>query len=109
MLKVAGSIWIESGKGTYMGYGRMLLLEKINDCGSISEAAKSMKMSYKKAWEMIDSMNRQSKKPLVIRVSGGKGGGGSVLTEEGFSVIKKFKKLLKAFDEFSKKHSNIVI
>lgn len=65
-------------------------MKQIIKSGSITAAAKSMKMSYKKAWEMIDGMNKEAKEPLVVRVSGGKGGGGTQVTEEGVRAIKLF-------------------
>jgi molybdate transport system regulatory protein len=101
MYTVKGSIWIVSKSGTFIGYGRAILLERIKEYGSISEAAKSMKMSYKHAWEMIDSMNKQSKTPLIERIAGGKGGGGTKLTPEGDKVLKKFWELYKGFEKFN--------
>lgn len=93
--KVKSKIWIEGGNGTFLAEGRVFLLKQIIKSGSITGAAKSMKMSYKKAWEMIDEMNKEGKEPLVIRVSGGKGGGGTVVTNEGLRAIKLFDKLNK--------------
>ena len=57
----------------------------IAETGSISKAARHMGMSYKKAWEMIDSLNKQTAKPVVIVQTGGEKGGGSVITEEALS------------------------
>lgn len=68
----------------------MVLLERIKDCGSITKAAKSMGMSYRNAWELVASMNRLSDKPLVDRFTGGKGGGGTVLTKDGEKTITLF-------------------
>lgn len=101
MYKVKGNIWIEGKKGAFIGVGRMKLLEQVNECGSITDAAKSMKMSYRQAWELIDSMNRQSKKPLVVTSAGGVGGGGTTVTAEGIKAIKQYKELLERFDKFS--------
>lgn len=101
MLKVNGQIWVEGSEGTLIGYGRAILLERVKEYGSISEAAKSMKMSYKQAWEMLDSMNRQSKKPITEAITGGKGGGGTRITEEGHEVLKKFWKLYEVFKQFN--------
>lgn len=101
MYEVKGSIWIESKSGTFIGYGRAILLERIKEYGSISEAAKSMKMSYKHAWEMLNSMNKQSSRPLLEKNAGGKGGGGTVLTSEGEKVLTNFWKLYKGFEKFN--------
>ena len=98
-----GRIWIDGKEGTFLGYGRIVLLEKICEFGSITQAAKSMEMSYRHAWELFDSMNRQSKKPLVESSAGGKGGGGAKLTEDGEKAIKLFWKFYGDFQGFLKK------
>ncbi|MEW6108145.1 MAG: LysR family transcriptional regulator [Nitrospirota bacterium] len=95
-----GRIWIDGKEGTFLGYGRIILLERIREYGSITKAAKSMEMSYRHAWELVDSMNRQALKPFVERVSGGKGGGGTRLTEEGEKAISLFWKFYNDFQKF---------
>lgn len=92
---IKSRIWIEGKNGTYIGEGRINLMKLIIETGSISSAAKAMKMSYKKAWGIIDGMNKEAKTPLVIKVSGGKGGGGTEVTIEGRKAIKLFEKLNK--------------
>jgi len=104
-MNVNGRIWFETPQGTFAGEGRIALLEKVKQYGSINKAAKSMKMSYRQAWEEIDTMNSQYKKPLVIKVSGGIGGGGSEVTPEGEKVIKLYKKIKANFIEFVKQQS----
>lgn len=106
MYTVKGSIWIESENGTFIGIGRIMLLERIKKYGSITVAAKSMKMSYRHAWELIDSMNKQAKKALIETASGGIGGGGTLVTNEGDRIIKEFWKLHERFIKFSEKESN---
>jgi molybdate transport system regulatory protein len=91
--KIKSRIWIEGKNGTFLAEGRISLLKQIIETGSISAAAKVMKMSYKKAWEIIDGMNKESKLPLVERVSGGKGGGGTIVTDEGVKAIQLFETL----------------
>ena len=88
--KWKGRIWLEGREGTFLGYGRVVLLERIDEFGSISKAARSMEMSYKHAWDLVDSMNRQSHEPLVETAAGGKGGGGTKLTRKGKESIKLF-------------------
>lgn len=107
-IQVRGRVWLETVKGTFAGEGRITLLEKIEEFGSITEAARSMKMSYRQAWEQIDAMNKQSEKPLVIKVSGGAGGGGSVVTNEGKKVIQLYKQINKKFDDFVKRQSPVI-
>lgn len=105
MFSVKGSIWIESNKGAFIGMGRVILLEKIEEHGSITVAAKSMKMSYRQAWELINSMNKQSKQPLVIASSGGAGGGGTKVTKEGKKIIDLFKSMNERFHKFNEEES----
>ena len=90
MYKVKSRFWIEAEEGTFLGEGRVRLLQAVQDTGSITSAAKSLDISYRKAWKMIDIMNKQSKTPLVIRQTGGKRGGGTVVTDEGVIVIQKY-------------------
>jgi len=101
--KIKSRIWIEGNNGTFLAEGRIELLKQIIASGSISAAAKSMKMSYKKAWEIIDGMNKEAKKPLVIRVSGGKGGGGTQVTIEGERAIVLYEKLNKKCQKYMDK------
>jgi molybdate transport system regulatory protein len=88
--QLRGRVWIEGPHGTFLGYGRVVLLERIRDYGSISAAARSMKMSYRHAWKLVESMNRQNRKPLVTMSTGGRGGGGAALTEAGEHAIDAF-------------------
>lgn len=87
---VNGRIWVEKGGETYIGYGRVILLELIKKYGSIRMAARSMDMSYRRAWELVESMNRLSKKKLVETRTGGRSGGGAIITDEGERAIKLF-------------------
>lgn len=59
-----------------------------------------MKLSYRRAWVLIDSMNRQAPKPFVVTSAGGKGGGGTQVTEEGKQAIMLFWKLHEDFQKF---------
>lgn len=78
---------------SYLGEGRVSLLKANQEYGSISAAARSMNMSYKKAWEAIDAMNSLSDEPLVIRTTGGSGGGGTKVTEAGEAAINLFERI----------------
>jgi molybdate transport system regulatory protein len=96
---VDGSIWIKKDNRGFIGRGRVELLQNIQIHGSISKAAKEMKMSYKAAWDSVDIMNKLSNKPLVTKVTGGKGGGGTVITSHA-------KELIHAFEEVSSLYRN---
>lgn len=98
--RLCGRMWIEGPEGTYIGYGRVVLLERIHEFGSISAAARSMGMSYRHAWKLVDSMNRQSRTPVVVMSTGGRGGGGALLTEAGEQAIECFWSAYREFNEF---------
>lgn len=106
MYKVKGNIWIEGPKGTFLGIGRVVLLEKIAETGSISEAARQINMSYRQAWEHVDAVNRESSTPIVVTSTGGSGGGGTFITPDGMKAIKKFRKLYDRFTEFARKETD---
>ncbi|WP_317168103.1 winged helix-turn-helix domain-containing protein [Spirosoma taeanense] len=73
-IQIKGRIWLEA-QDRFFGIGRMELLEHIQRTGSINQAAKAMSMSYKRAWELVQSMNGQADAPLVITQTGGEKGG----------------------------------
>ncbi len=103
--ELMGRIWIEGKDGTFLGYGRVILLERIREYGSISEAAKSMHMSYRHAWELVDSINRQAREPLIETATGGKGGGGARLTAAGDRAVSAFRGLYVRFNGFLEKEA----
>lgn len=86
-----GSIWLTAGGESLGGRGRIELLTKVVECGSITQAAKAMGMSYKAAWDAINTMNNLAGEPLVARLVGGKGGGGTSLTSRGQQLVDNFK------------------
>ena len=93
--KIKSRIWIESENRVLLGEGRVQLLKTINETGSLSKAARSLNISYKKAWGLINSVNKSAKKPVTNNTIGGKGGGGAKLTDYG-------KTLINTFDEINK-------
>lgn len=91
--KIKSKIWIEANGKIMLGEGRVRLLKAIKETGSLSQAAKNLKMSYKKAWGLIDGVNSIADKDVVTKNIGGKSGGGTVLTEYGESLIVTFDKI----------------
>lgn len=83
-------LWVKKNGKNFIGKGRIELLELIQKHGSIHAAAKAIKMSYKAAWDSVDAMNKLSNSPLVEKTSGGKGGGGTVVTKRGEEIIHSF-------------------
>lgn len=104
-------LWMTKKDKNFLGSGRIALLENIKKTGSIHAAAKAMKMSYKAAWDAVDAMNNLADTPLVERVSGGKGGGGTSLTPKAEELIEAFhtieKKHRQFLDLFSKDYKTI--
>ena len=75
LVGLKGTIWMTVNGKSFGGSGRIELLSRIAAHGSITQAAKSMKMSYKAAWDAIDTMSQLAGEPLLERAAGGKGGG----------------------------------
>lgn len=79
------------GESIAMGPGKADLLEAVERTGSISAAARAMGMSYRRAWELVDTMNQCFRAPLVATSYGGKGGGGASVTEFGREVLRRYR------------------
>jgi molybdate transport system regulatory protein len=86
-LKADGRFWLTLGGKNFLGRGRVELLQRIRETGSISKAAKAMKMSYKAAWDAVDAMNTAWQTPLVDS-----GPAGSRLTEDAERLIAAYRK-----------------
>ena len=104
-----GKIWIECDKEKFFGPGPVDLLRNINETGSISKAAVAMGISYKKAWDLINQMNANAKRPLVISQSGGEQGGGSTITDDAKLLIAYYIELRKRFLSFLEKETKELI
>lgn len=98
--KVTGTLWIECEGERFFGPGRVELLERIEETGSINKAAKQMGMSYKKAWAMVRALNSQVSQPFVVTQTGGEKGGGSVITTEAKQLIAYHSQLRQRFMDF---------
>src|SRR5208283_511841 len=98
--EVSGRLWVSKNDKGFLGKGRMELLERISEKGSITEAARTMKMSYKAAWDAVDAMNNLSSKPLVVSAAGGREGGGTQLTDAGKKVIAMFRTMEAEHERF---------
>lgn len=80
-------------KAIAMGPGKADLLEEIEQTGSISAAARKMRMSYRRAWLLVDTMNQCFAKPLVATATGGSHGGGAQITEFGREVLRRYREM----------------
>lgn len=74
-----------------LGPGKIQLLEAIEETGSISGAGRAMKMSYRRAWLLVDELNRMFRKPLVEAAPGGSNGGGAHLTPMGREIVAHYR------------------
>lgn len=90
-LALSGELWLHAGGQTLGGAARIALLAAIGETGSITRAAKAVGLSYKGAWDAIDTMNNLAGEPLVLRATGGKGGGGTTLTPRATALIAAFR------------------
>src|SRR4249920_3959707 len=82
---------VDFGTDRAIGPGKVLLLEAIRDTGSISQAGRSLGMSYRRAWLLVDDMNRCFREPVVTTQPGGAQGGGAALTGFGKALIRKYR------------------
>lgn len=86
-----GALWISAGEDMVADRQRIELLLKIDELGSISRAAKMMGWGYKAAWDAVETMNVLAGSPLVAKAVGGRGGGGTRLTDQGHGLVKAFR------------------
>ena len=100
--------WIDIDGVRFFGPGKAELLKLIDESGSIVKAARSMGMSYKKAWDMVDEMNTNGKKPLVVARKGGDKGGGSQLTDTGRMIIASYDRLMAKLNKLVEKNEDIL-
>jgi molybdate transport system regulatory protein len=87
------SLRIDLAGDARIGPGKIALLEQIGSCGSISAAGRAMDMSYKRAWDLVDEINRICGRTTVERQTGGRNGGGAVLTAFGEELIARYRRI----------------
>ena len=88
-----GKLWIELAGAAAMTEAGADLLEQIEVCRSLSEAARRLRFSYRRAWILVDAMNQRWPQPLVRTAVGGKRGGGTQVTEYGHIVLRSYRDL----------------
>jgi molybdate transport system regulatory protein len=93
MANIRLTVRVDFGSGRALGPGKIRLLEAIDRSGSISEAGRSLKMSYRRAWPLVDDMNSCFRGPVVATKPGGAHGGGAELTALGQELIKKYRSI----------------
>jgi molybdate transport system regulatory protein len=87
------SLRIDLDDGSRIGPGKIALLENIDKHGSISAAGRAMDMSYKRAWDLVDEINRICRQAAVERQTGGRNGGGAALTSFGEALVERYRRI----------------
>ena len=96
-------------KDIAIGPGKIDLLDAIRHNGSISGAARNMKMSYRRAWLLVETMNQCFERPLVETATGGKSGGGARLTADGEAVLNAYTVMMREVDGVARKHLSALL
>ncbi len=90
------TIRVDFANGSALGPGKVRLLELVGETGSIRKAAAGMKMSYRRAWLLLKALDEAFGAPLITTATGGKAGGGALLTALGQQVVKQYRALEEA-------------
>jgi molybdate transport system regulatory protein len=99
-VNVTGRFWLSVDEVALLGEERIALMEQIDRRGSITQAAKAARISYKAAWDAVDAMNNLAPAPVVSTATGGRGGGGARLTEEGRRLIEAYRTIATEYERF---------
>jgi len=102
------SIRLDLTSGERIGPGKIALLEAIQATGSISAAARRLRMSYRRAWLLVEEVNGALREPAVAAATGGRQGGGATITETGERVIKIYRSIEKITRSSTKEESRAV-
>lgn len=98
--KINLRFWITCNEKPLFGKGKIILLLKIKELGSLSKAAKDLKMSYRKAYYSVANMNKISEKPIVVMKRGGRNGGKTELTAYALRLIDSYLSLEMEINDF---------
>ncbi len=92
-----------------VGPGKISLLEAIRDAGSLSQAARNIGMSYRRAWLLVESLRRSFREPVTMASKGGRDGGGMRVTEFGDALIKGYRGLERDFGTLAERRLHPII
>src|ERR1700683_1028781 len=92
-----------------VGPGKICLLEAIRDAGSLSQGARNIGMSYRRAWLVVDSLKQSFREPVTMASTGGRDGGGMLVTEFGDALIKNYRELERDFARLSERRLHPII
>ena len=98
------SIRVDLAGGARIGPGKVALLEAIGRTGSISAAGRALRMSYRRAWDLVEELNRSLGCAVVATAAGGPGGGGASLTAAGEAVVGEYRAIQAAAEAAARRH-----
>ena len=99
-MQVKSKVWIEAGGEVVAGDGKIDLLERIEETGSIQKAAGEIGMSYRHAWGFLQKMEKRGGIKLVVTQIGGREGGGARLTPQGKEFLRRYSAFREGLDEY---------
>jgi molybdate transport system regulatory protein len=102
-MQVKSKVWIEAGGEVVAGDGKINLLERIEETGSIQKAAGKIGMSYRHAWGFLQKMEKRGGIKLVVTQIGGREGGGAKLTPQGKEFLRRYSAFREGLDEYIEK------
>jgi molybdate transport system regulatory protein len=100
---------IDFAEHSSVGPGKIGLLEAIRDAGSLSQGARNIGMSYRRAWLLVESLRRSFREPVTMASTGGKDGGGMLVTEFGDALIKNYRELERDFSTLAERRLHPII
>src|ERR1022692_4149534 len=100
---------IDLAEHSSVGPGKICLLEAIRDSGSLSQGARNIGMSYRRAWLLVESLKKSFRKPVTAASTGGKDGGGMQVTEFGDVLIKNYRELERDYEALAERRLNPII
>lgn len=100
---------IDFSDSANVGPGKIALLEAIGSCGSLSQAARELRMSYRRAWLLLASLNKAFKTPVARATTGGRGGGGAELTTFGVQLISSYRALDREISSLAARRLHLIV
>ena len=100
---------IDFAGNSSVGPGKISLLEAIRDAGSLSQGARNIGMSYRRAWLLVESLKQSFREPVTVASTGGKDGGGMLVTEFGGALIKNYRELERDFATLAQRRIHPII
>src|ERR1700691_2649853 len=100
---------IDFAKSASLGPGKIFLLEAIRDSGSLSQGARNIGMSYRRAWLLVESLKQSFREPVTLASTGGKEGGGMLVTEFGDALVKHYRELERDFVRLAERRVHSIV